>query len=78
MENMYSDVRVERVKSHLTNRYFLMSYVRVSLRSALIYLSKRSRHKTFYFLFMLQTQSGQLWNKKRKIEFCFSITETLH
>ena len=71
MENMYSDVRLWRVKSHLTNRYFLMSYVRVSLRSALIYLSKRSRHKTFYFLFMLQAQSGQLWSKKRKISFAF-------
>ena len=71
MENMYSDVRAERFKSHLTNRYFLMSYVRVSLRSALIYLSKRSRHKTFYFLFMLQAQSGQLWSKKRKISFAF-------
>ena len=71
MENMYSGVMVERVKSHLTNRYFLMSYVRGSLRSALIYLSKRSRHKTFYFLFMLQAQSGQLWSKKRKISFAF-------
>ena len=74
MEKMYSDVRVERVKSHPTNRYFLMSYVPdelCSLRSALIYLSKRSRHKTFYFLFMLQAQSGQLWSKKRKISFAF-------